>query len=473
MKKKIISFLAAASLAVTAVPVFAEQNIFADAATATLAKTNAQNAAVPTVITVFNRAYADVYALAPRLGAAVRWTDDGGGRCIVTYGGRQIAFTSVSQYDELGSAEKFFAKDGDIFVSVRELCDFLSMPITYDNGVITVSGSGGAPLITLDARGTEGDDIVYTHYPKWAQYVVNPYKEYSYDDMINDAHSLADMYPDLIKLSSIGKSAEGRELLLMKIGRGDRKVFVCGTHHAREYIATTYLMYAMDRYAYAYRTGSLFDGYSPREIFGEITFCVVPMVNPDGVNLVQNGLSATPAADSIAQMGIYEGEKYGYAAWKANIHGVDVNWNYDKDWSAERNKHLRGSTGFNGDYPNSEPETAAVAAYVDSVPFDAYFSFHTQGQVYYWADSKSHPMYLQNVVAAATGFTGQWDSGTGIGGSFFDYVYRKYDKPTITLELCPYVGNYPYPDGDFDTVWHPARNVLLALGNEIIYLNRK
>ena len=197
------------------------------------------------------------------------------------------------------------------------------------------------------------------------------------------------------------------------------------------------------------------------------------MVNPDGVNLVQNGLSATPAADSIAQMGIYEGEKYGYAAWKANIHGVDVNWNYDKDWSAERNKHLRGSTGFNGDYPNSEPETAAVAAYVDSVPFDAYFSFHTQGQVYYWADSKSHPMYLQNVVAAATGFTGQWDSGTGIGGSFFDYVYRKYDKPTITLELCPYVGNYPYPDGDFDTVWHPARNVLLALGYEIIYLNRK
>ena len=46
------------------------------------------------------------------------------------------------------------------------------------------------------------------------------------------------------------------------------------------------------------------------------------------------------------------------------------------------------------------------------------------------------------------------------------------EEPMITVELCPYVGNYPYPNSDFDTVWKPAKNILLAVGNEIIYLNK-
>ena len=68
-----------------------------------------------------------------------------------------------------------------------------------------------------------------------------------------------------------------------------------------------------------------------------------------------------------------------------------------------------------------------------------------------------------------TGFIGYKDNGTGVGGSFFDYVYRNFKKPTITVELCPYVGNFPYPNDDFDTVWKPAKNILLVVGNEIIY----
>jgi g-D-glutamyl-meso-diaminopimelate peptidase len=99
---------------------------------------------------------------------------------------------------------------------------------------------------------------------------------------------------------------------------------------------------------------------------------------------------------------------------------VDVNWNYDKDWYVPRNKNARGSIGFNGDYPNSEPETAAVAEYVDKYPFEAFLFFHTQGQIFYWADSKTHSLYIHEAIKNDTGFTGERDGGTGVGGSFFD-----------------------------------------------------
>ena len=95
-------------------------------------------------------------------------------------------------------------------------------------------------------------------------------------------------------------------------------------------------------------------------------------------------------------------------------------------------------------------------------------SFHTQGQIFYWADNPEDPSGIYQAIKNDTGFIGYKEAGTGVGGSFFDYVYRKFRKPTVTVELCPFVGKFPYPDKNFDTVWRPAKNVLLVVGNQIL-----
>lgn len=428
-----------------------------------------QSTITPPVL-AFNKTYVAVESVAPFLGIS---TQNSGDSLIATYSGKSLTFTSITHWDDLNNANRFFVKDDKAFVSLRELADLCNYEITYNAGLINIRNSKAVYDSIYGSISTMGiDDFVYSAYPPKAEYVVYPYQAYSYETMLVDAEKLKNMYPDLIKTSSIGKSVENRDLLLIEFGRGDKKVFVCGTHHAREYIATTYLMYAIDRYAYAYRNSDMWGVYNPRDILNDITFCIVPMVNPDGVNLVQNGINSTEHAAEIANMKIYEGAKYGYSAWKANVRGVDVNWNYDRDWSEKRNKNARGSTGFNGDYAGSEPETLAVTQYVDTHSFEAYLSFHTQGQLFYWADSTENPLNLQQAIKRDTGFTGSKESGTGVGGSFFDYVYRNFNKPTITVELCPYVGNYPYPDKKFDTVWKPAKNILLVVGNEIIYKSK-
>lgn len=420
---------------------------------------------------VFNKTYVDLFAVAPLLGLRVQWMEAYIGFCRVMAGETTFDFTLISQWEELiQQKHKFFAKDSKIYVSLRELSELGGYPITYENGIITLGNQYDFNRdIYGDVYTYDCNDYVYMTYPVGAAYVVCPYQAYSYETMLSDAAKLQHMYPELIKTSSIGKSVEGRDLLLIEFGRGANKIFVCGTHHAREYIATTYLMYAIDRYAYAYRSGSMWGQYNTKEILDNVTFCIVPMVNPDGVNLVQNGIYATKTPDEIASMGLYEGRNLGIDSWKANVRGVDINWNYDKDWSVENNKNGRGSSGFNGDYPGSEPETIAVSNYVDNHTFDAFLSFHTQGQIFYWAENPENPTYLHEAIRWDTGFVPYKDSGTGAGGSFFDYVYRKFLKPTITVELCPYVGNYPYPNQNFDTVWKLAKNILLIAGHQIIH----
>ncbi len=436
-----------------------------------IAVVNGMQTEITAPVLVFGKTYVDLYAVAPMLGISPKWVADYIGFFEAYINGTTVNFMPITQWDELISGEyKFFVRDNVIFVSLRELVDLAGCTVTYTDGLIRVGDTTPSRIDIYDhISTTSADDYVYFTYPRWAEYTVNPYQVYSYEDMLADAEELQRMYPELIKTSSIGKSVEERDLLLIELGRGDKKVFVCGTHHAREYIATTYLMYAIDRYAYAYRTDGMWGVFNVKEILDNVTFCIVPMVNPDGVNLVQNGIHATTNPQWIESMKIYEGARYGYSAWKANVRGVDVNWNYDKDWFFERNKNPRGSTGFNGEQAGSEPETVAVSEYVDSHEFSAYLSFHTQGEEVYWSDSLENPSNLHVAICADTGFRGFEDDGTGMGGSFFDYVYRQYHKPTVTIELCPYVGNFPYPNEDFDRVWKPAQNIILIAGREMMY----
>jgi hypothetical protein len=218
-------------------------------------------------------------------------------------------------------------------------------------------------------------------------------------------------------------------------------------------------MYAIDRFAYAAHAGGSWEGYDMAALLDSVKFCIIPMVNPDGVNLVQNGLAAVGDPDCVAGMYL-PGGPYGYRTWKANINGVDLNRNYGVGWKNEvAGENPRGYSGYGGDEPASEPETKAVSEYILSGNFEAFLSFHAQGQVFYYAEADDRQTRANRLVGQATGFR-QLSSGVDPDGTWFGFVRHHFGKATMTVELCDYVGPYPYPDGSFDRAWRPARNIL-------------
>ncbi|MCL2059262.1 MAG: hypothetical protein FWH01_09450, partial [Oscillospiraceae bacterium] len=280
-----------------------------------------------------------------------------------------LRFKHFVRYDDLSAPQpqpqtqprKYFAVDGKIYVPAVELADYTGYGVTYADGIMTMSPDGvevfyeGNAFGAIDISGSER--LLYNAYSEPAAHVVNPYKAYSYNDMTADALRLERMYPELIRTSGIGYSVEGREILLIKFGKGDIEIFVCGTHHAREYISTTYLMYAIDQYAYAYAAGAKWEAYDIIDLLEKVKFCIIPMLNPDGVNLVQNGIESIKDPEYVKSLSL-AGSRYGYASWKANINGVDINRNYDFNWTHEKAyEYPRGYLAFGGDAPASEPET--------------------------------------------------------------------------------------------------------------------
>lgn len=213
---------------------------------------------------------------------------------------------------------------------------------------------------------------------------------YSSDILSRDINNLKLIYP-FLEVGSIGNSRLGKPLQYIKIGVGNKKVFYNASFHANEWINTPVLMKFVEEYARAFVNNENIFGYNAKNIYYNTTLYVVPMVNPDGVDLVtgkiqeenQNYQNAQNIANNFPNISFPSG-------WKANILGVDLNLQFPAGW--EQAREIKFSQGYNkpaprdyvGEGPLTEPEAIAVYNFTLQHNFRLVIAYHTQGKEIYW-----------------------------------------------------------------------------------------
>ena len=359
--------------------------------------------------------------------------------------------------------------EGVSFLPLRDMCNYLGVTVSWYDGIITLSDDGY--FLTDDQVADYKAKLEYQGFVDeyfQPRTVVNPRVKYTYEQMNEDVTLLSRMYPEIVYgVHSIGKSTEGRDLTAFYLGKGTRTIVMCASMHARECIATNFLMYMVDSYANCYVNNVNRDGYNIREILDNYRFLIVPMVNPDGINIVQNGFDSAQNSEYLKSLPV---NGYGSSGWKATANGVDLNNNFDLMWRA------KGSgpsyAGYAGPYAASEPETRAMQDLINDTDFVIFASLHTQGQVVYWMDPNCNQALAEKHSALVSricdeiGFEKMPSDGTiGYSGYMTDYIRYYKEAMAMTIELCPYIGDYPYPESDFDTVAYPVRNLGLILAD--------
>jgi g-D-glutamyl-meso-diaminopimelate peptidase len=176
------------------------------------------------------------------------------------------------------------------------------------------------------------------------------------------------------------------------------------------------------------------------------------MVNPDGVELVQQGILPThPLYHDLKKWN--EG-RADYRGWKANIRGVDLNDQFPAYWEEEVRR--RGKTGpsrrdYAGPAPLSEPESKALADLTEREQFDMVLSIHSQGQEIYWNYRDLEPKESRDWalrLAAATGYRAVKLGGSDAG--YKDWFIQRFGKPGFTVEVG--LGVNPLPMRDYDDI---------------------
>ena len=303
--------------------------------------------------------------------------------------------------------------------------------------------------------GQEGKDMI-----------VNPTVPYTHAQMMRDIGALRARYPGLVGMYHAGYSVYSRTIPVLTVGSGAVKVFLCGAHHAREHISAAYLMYAAEVYAAHAQTGERFGGYNIQELLTKCTMHIMPMVNPDGVTLAQEGPGAFPDAEEIRGM---IRVRRTYAEWKANAKGVDLNRQYPAQWDK---KHVLvdapASEMYNGTAPATQPEVRAVMRVCRSNVFKAALSFHAKGEIIYWADAATtdklpHAQVFAERLSAVSGYELMPVSqNPGVYAAGFENWFRQeFLYPALVIELTPSPGgSVPHSNKDFfNLAWEPAKNI--------------
>ena len=121
--------------------------------------------------------------------------------------------------------------------------------------------------------------------------VVDTNIDYTYDVLERDIQGLQARYP-FMEVGVAGSSVLGRNLYYLRLGTGPNQYFYNGAHHALEWITAPVLMKFIEDFLKAYTQGTTLDNYNPRSIWNTSSIYIVPMVNPDGIDLVLNGLQS-------------------------------------------------------------------------------------------------------------------------------------------------------------------------------------
>ena len=268
---------------------------------------------------------------------------------------------------------------------------------------------------------------------------------YDYNIMVNDINFIKENYP-FIKVDTIGKTLEGREIYVLKLGNGPKEVFYNGSHHAQEWITSWLLMRFIFDYAYAYENNTRLAGFDVRELYNEYSIYIVPMVNPDGIEIGKT----TPG-------------------WQANARGVDLNHNYDAKWKEGKDYIAEvygvtepGPTRYSGEYPESEPESKAVADFTRANNFEYVIALHSQGEVIYWLFGEKIPEGARELAAyfsAVSGYRLDETADSADFSGYKDWVIDKFNRPGFTIEVG--LGENPLPEEQFDKIYSDIIKILL------------
>ncbi|MNO44900.1 Gamma-D-glutamyl-L-diamino acid endopeptidase 1 [compost metagenome] len=296
--------------------------------------------------------------------------------------------------------------------------------------------------------------------------IVNPNQVYSYSIMQRDIEKLASAYPELISYETLGQTKYGRELWAIKIGRGESVLFLNGSHHAREWMTTTLLMKMIDTYAAAYYNNADISKYNIRDLLDKVTIWIVPMVNPDGVTLSQQGTAglSSSLAKTLKQ---YNGNSTNFNRWKANMQGLDLNRQYPANWSQIRNsKGYPWYQNYKGTKPAQAVEVQMMMDFTHKIDPEYTIAYHSSGEILFWHFNTSSKNVARDKSIAAdlsklTGYSLVKPEKNPSGGGYKDWFIQEFGRPGFTIEIGEYAGERSLPLSAFNVIWAENKEVPL------------
>ncbi len=250
----------------------------------------------------------------------------------------------------------------------------------------------------------------------------------------------------------IGYSLEKRPIYCVQIGTGKKCAVFAAAFHGLEYMTSAALISFAQKYNHM------------KDIHKKLRLYIIPMVNPDGVNIAINGIDPKNIYHQsiVKNIGIIDYTK----TWQANSAGVDINHNFDADWKSICENP--SPTKYGGKFPCSEPETQTVTKILTWLRPELFIAFHSQGKEIYYDFNNMENKGAEETgkaIAASCGYKLCRPTGTAAFGGAKDWYIQEFRKQAFTVELGS--GKNPLPNSQLPQMEKDVYNICMTAINKI------
>jgi hypothetical protein len=289
---------------------------------------------------------------------------------------------------------------------------------------------------------------------------INGYRTYA--EALTELQQIAAAHPDICKLIDIGDS-RGKQyydagnnnysnyqynIWALKVSdnvnleEDEPGIYYFGAHHAREPLSTEVAFYVLNYLVDNYGTNTeVTANINSKEIW------FVPMVNPDGHEIVLNQINTDwrkNICDNDGNGSLTPG------SW-AYPDGVDLNRNYAWGWGGQGTSFDPTDITYCGPTAFSEPETQSIRDLLFQNQFVAGISYHTYSELVLWPYGYTDGIYAPDQTALSALGTAMGNAIPGLSGGHYtpqvcwqlypcsgvtdDYAYGKHGIFAYTVEL--------------------------------------
>lgn len=160
--------------------------------------------------------------------------------------------------------------------------------------------------------------------------IVPTNKKYNYMIMKQNIEKLKIKYP-FLEITNIGYSVLGKQIPCIRIGKGNKEILYHASIHGNEWITSILLMKFVEDFCKKYVANEKMQSYLAQELFNQTSLYIVPMVNPDTVDLVTGNIDKESStyknykdiSKNYPQIPFPDG-------WKANFNGESlINFHFE------------------------------------------------------------------------------------------------------------------------------------------------
>lgn len=270
-----------------------------------------------------------------------------------------------------------------------------------------------------------------------------PVSDYTY--LQNTTWRLKAQYP-VLRVKTLGKSVVGRSIYGLEIGRESAPaVIMVGTVLGTDSQSGPLLLQLAEHLLQSLTDGQTLSGVAPVSMLCNRKIVLIPVLNPDGREICEKGAHCA-GLDSGRIRRLSGGHTKN---WDANAKGVDLTHNFDI-YFEKRKERRKGQgiygpcrKGYGGPYPESEPETAALADYCRRQTIRYTLSFYPGKGEIFWRNQCDLPdlgEQMARLLAVCSGYDVEASIGKITDTGFRNWAANLTEKPSLDVML------HPFPD---------------------------